>query len=214
MTAIQKQTKLISDQVDSSKAEALISRGYTEQQIHALEAQAQSSRASVAAIQEQMKIDQRAWVGMLAVTDVSFNKTDGLLATISFLNSGKTPASNVELCKGYRLSEVPLSGPTPEDIKGIGGCGPGKAIGPQGKFNIGWGHAWPAEPTTTAQHQGLSEFLAKYQAIKDKKLFAYFFGTIKYDDAFANRRETDFCIFLADPDKPQIGGCDTFNDIK
>jgi len=212
--ALVSQAQNTRDSVAAGKAEAIIARKNTEQQLRALEAQAKSSQDSVAAIQEQMRIDQRAWIGMLRIEDVSFDEKDGLLATIIFENSGKTPATNVEFCNSYDLSDIPLHGPTPQDIKGLTGCGPSRAIAPQGTLKIRWGIAWSAQPITPAERQGLSDFIAKYRAIKDKKLFAYIFGTIKYDDAFSNRRETDFCFFIADPDKPQLGVCKNFNDIK
>lgn len=42
----------------------------------------------------------------------------------------------------------------------------------------------------------------------------YCFGVLKYDDVFGNHRETEYCIYLANPDTKEVGVCDTFNDVK
>ena len=175
---------------------------------------ASNSQKAIEATQDAMKLDQRAWVGMLGISDISFAQENGLLATGVFVNSGKTPARNTKSCIRFRISDTPLSGPSPDDISKITECAPTAAIGPQGRYNEEIGHVISAEPNSPAALKGVSDFKSRYQLIKDEKQFAYIFGIIKYDDVFGNERETDYCIFLADPDKAQIGICDNFNDIK
>src|SRR5580700_10861664 len=50
---------------------------------------------------ESAKNEPRAWVGVLGVENVSFSVQTGLIATIVFFNSGRTPARDVEVSMGY-----------------------------------------------------------------------------------------------------------------
>jgi len=50
--------------------------------------------------------------------------------------------------------------------------------------------------------------------IKNKSLFLYYFGILKYDDIFGGHWETQYCVYLADPDTKELGFCDAFNDLK
>ena len=71
----------------------------------------------------------------------------------------------------------------------------------------------PAEGITTLQEEGAKTLVSQYQAIKDGKLFLYYYGILKYDDNSGHHRETQFCIYLADPATKQPGICDGFNEM-
>jgi hypothetical protein len=60
---------------------------------------------------------------------------------------------------------------------------------------------------------GNTALAAKFQDIKARKTFVYYFGILKYDDIFGKHRTTQYCIFLANPDTKETGFCDAFNDL-
>ena len=70
-----------------------------------------------------------------------------------------------------------------------------------------------AEISTDLQKQGQQVLLSQYKLIKEKKLFLYYYGLLKYEDGFGKQRETEYCIMLADPDSKKVGFCDAFNDL-
>jgi len=55
--------------------------------------------------------------------------------------------------------------------------------------------------------------MSQFQDIRNGRLFLYYFGILKYDDGFGKIRETQFCIYLADPASGEAGFCDGFNDL-
>ena len=64
------------------------------------------------------RAEQRAWVGVLAVTDITgFTETEVWKVKVVFFNSGRTPARKVQTSGMYVTSPVPLSGPPLENIK-------------------------------------------------------------------------------------------------
>ena len=54
---------------------------------------------------------------------------------------------------------------------------------------------------------------SQFKQIKDKKLFMYYYGILRYEDIFGRAHETQYCVLLADPDTREAGICDTFNDL-
>jgi hypothetical protein len=112
----------------------------------------------------------------------------------------------------YVTSPIPLSGPSTENIKQLG-FRPAQSIAPQGFYHHNIGAEAAAEGTTAAQLQGQQQLISEYKFIKDKRLFLYYFGILKYDDVFGNPRETQYCIYLANPDTKEVGMCDAFNDL-
>ncbi len=60
---------------------------------------------------------------------------------------------------------------------------------------------------------GDRQIINSYEQINEGKLTLYYFGILKYDDAFGQHRRTNYCLYIADPKKKQIGICNVFNDI-
>jgi len=179
----------------------------------AMDASNRQSKAALDATIANAKRDQRAWVGVMATSpSEGFTETAPWKVTVVFFNSGRTPARNVESSGMFTTSPVPIPRPTPEQIKQLI-FRPAQSIAPQGSYREVLGIDYPAEVSTAAQKQGQQMLLSQYAMIKSKQLFLYYFGILKYEDSFGNHRETQFCIFLANPDTKEVGFCDAFNDL-
>ena len=163
---------------------------------------------------QEMREEQRAWVGVLdAVSEPqSFTETEPWRVRVVFFNSGRTPARNVQISGMFRASSVPVSGPTPEQAAQLV-FRPAQSIAPQGSFRAAIGSEFAAEASTTFQKQGLQTVVSQYKLIKNKELFLYYFGILKYDDGSGKNRETEYCVLLANPDTKESGFCDAFNDL-
>jgi len=171
-----------------------------------------NTRTTITNAQDAFRKEQRAWIGVLDATTIDFAEGKPWTVNISFFNSGRTPARNVHTSVRYRLSDTELAGPSPEDIKQLT-FRPAQSIAPQARFNQFLGYVASGRANTPSEMAGIQDLSSKFQAIKDKKLFIYYFGILKYADSSGNQRETQFCIFLANPDTKQPGFCDSFNDL-
>jgi hypothetical protein len=158
------------------------------------------------------KLDQRAWVGVLETTATEFTETNGLIATVVFFNSGRTPARNVQTSARFMVSPVPLTGPPANEIAQLR-FRAAPSIAPQGRYNQIIGQVWTGEILIPGAVQGRQDLISRFRDIKDRTATLYYFGILRYDDIFGNHRETQFCVFLADPDTKQMGICDAFNDV-
>ena len=168
----------------------------------------------IAAAQTQAKVaseEPRAWVGVLNIDNVSFSDQTGLAATIVFFNSGKTPAWNARSSLGFIASATPQSGPTPDEIQQLQ-FRAAQSIPPQGRYNLYVGLVG-GEKSTPQQILGLQKLLPYLPSIREKKMFLYYYGILKYDDNLGNHRDTQYCAFLVDATARQTAMCDAFNDL-
>jgi hypothetical protein len=173
----------------------------------------QNTKTTIKNAQTSFRDEQRAWLGVLDAVTITFTNTEAWKASVVFFNSGRTAARNVQTSGMYKLSNIPLSGPSPEDIKRLA-FRPAQSVAPQGRYNQVMGGATFGEPTTEGQTLGAQALASRFEDIKAKKLILYYFGVLKYDDIFGHQRETQFCIFLSDPGATnQPAFCDAFNDL-
>lgn len=180
---------------------------------NALDASNRQSQASLDASIGSSRLDQRAWVGVLDLVPRDFSETSGMPVVVVFFNSGKTPARNVQISSMFRIVAVPMYGPSPENIKHLI-FRPAQSIAPQGRYNQILGERIPSgDISTPPEIQGLQTIISEFQDIKAKRHILYYFGILKYDDVFGHSRETEFCIYLADPDSKQFAFCRDFNDL-
>ncbi len=178
-----------------------------------LEASANNTRTTIRNAQTQFQDEQRAWVGVEGTSpSEGFTETEPWKVTVIFFNSGRTPARNVQLSMMFISSMFPLSGPTKEQIAQLA-FRPSQSIAPQGHYRASLSTDFAPESKTESQQQGQQVLISQYKLIKDKLRFLYYFGILKYDDVFGNHRETQYCIFLADPNTKAVGVCDGFNDL-
>ena len=75
------------------------------------------------------------------------------------------------------------------------------------------GNAPPAQATTAFQIQGVQTLVSQYRDIRDGRLLLYYFGILRYNDAFGNQRQTEFCVYLGDVNTRAPGFCQGFNDL-
>ncbi len=161
----------------------------------------------------EMRDEQRAWVGVQdTVAFGGFTEAEPWKVTVVFVNSGRTPARNVQSSAMFVTSPFPISGPSLEQVKQLQ-FRPAQSIAPQASYREAIGNDISAEGSSGFQRQGQQTLISQYQTIKNKELFLYYFGILKYDDALGKRRETQFCILLANLDTKQPGFCDAFNDL-
>ena len=90
---------------------------------------------------------------------------------------------------------------------------PAQSIAPQGNYREAIGADFAGEAATPHQILGQQTLLSQYNQIKNRELFLYYFGVLKYDDVFGKTHQTQFCIMLADPATKEVGICDAFNDL-
>ncbi len=166
---------------------------------NALDASNKQSKAALATSIASSRFDQRAWAGVTVA--------------LSFFNSGKTPARNVEFGVRYRTTPFPIDGPLQRDISALT-FHASRSIAPQGRYinvvadAIILGGTFPnsvAEDNKT--------LISQFPLIKQGKLFLYYFGMLRYDDNVGKRHATQFCIYLADPSTKALGFCNRFNDM-
>jgi hypothetical protein len=112
----------------------------------------------------------------------------------------------------YTTSPTPISGPSPQQIAMLV-FRPVPSIAPQGFYREYIADAVGPQRASADELSGQQMLISQYKQIKDKRLFLYYYGLLKYDDNSGNPRETQFCIYLADPDTKQVGICDSFNDL-
>ena len=171
-----------------------------------------ASTRSLTAIIDNFHQEQRAWVGVQEAIPKPPTETAAWNVRIIFFNSGKTPARNVQSSTMFMTSDIPLSRPTADEVKQLE-FRPVQSIAPQGRYNLIIGISPPAEASSITQKHGNQTLITQYPYIKSGQLFLYYFGMLKYDDAFGNHRWTQFCILLANPETGEVGFCDGFNDL-
>jgi hypothetical protein len=179
----------------------------------ALNASNRQSKTALDATIESSRLDQRAWIGVDQLVPQEFSETKGIRVAIVFLNSGKTPARNVQIAVRYRTSPTPIDGPLPQDIPNLV-FHPDRSIAPQTRYTnfIGYSSAVGAVYSDNAI-KGNQDIVSEFPLIKDKRLILYYFGILRYDDNSGRHRATQFCFFLADIDTQTLGFCNRFNDM-
>jgi hypothetical protein len=188
------QWRVMSGQLDEMKSSSADAKKLTQAAVN----QAAAAQTTIQVIQENMRLEQRAWVGVKAIriTPPPWKAEQKLEATVIVENTGRTPALEVKVIKRYGPrppSKTELSKPVAEPINVF-------AIAPTNSY----------ESTVT-----LSEKLSE----PDLRLLAsgkryYVYGTITYKDIFSTMiRETLFWGYYIDGFRG-LQFCPTFNDMK
>lgn len=173
----------------------------------------QNTKATIRNAEIAFRSEQRAWIGVQGTTDSKgFTDSEPWKIQVVFFNSGRTPARNVQNSVAYITSPTPLSGPPAISIKQLV-FRPVQSVAPQGYYRAILGNEVAAEGATTEERHGQQQMVSEYPLIKNKTLFLYYFGILKYNDGFGKMRETQYCIYLANPDTKEVGMCDAFNDM-
>lgn len=169
----------------------------------AMDASNRQNKAALDATIATSQLDERAWVGIGNFRITQFEKGKSLKVDIEIFNSGKTPALQTEQVSGfgYELGfpvRIPPSawfnGSTKPFI-------PFEAIPPQGRYSI---HSEIPEET-------ISQL---YDPVKSRDRTIYVFGEIRYKNISGASGDTEYCLFMSDPDKPDLAFCNAHNDMK
>ena len=112
----------------------------------------------------------------------------------------------------FITTDSPIHAPPEEEIAKLV-FKPTTSIAPQGNYREAIGGDFPAVVSGEGEASGLQTIVAHYGLIKARKEFLYYFGILKYNDAFGKSHETQYCISLLNPDTKQAGFCDGFNDL-
>jgi hypothetical protein len=206
----------INDAVGNLGAQAVSTGKVADQAIVQANANKQLAQNAVDALantKQSFRDEQRAWVAFQGTGDnKGFTETEPWIIQVVFFNSGRTPARNVQTSGMYTTSPTPISGPSPQQIAMLV-FRPVPSIAPQGFYREYIADAVGPQRASADELSGQQMLISQYKQIKDKRLFLYYYGLLKYDDNSGNPRETQFCIYLADPDTKQVGICDSFNDL-
>jgi hypothetical protein len=152
---------------------------------------------------ESSRIDRRAWLGVSTLNVVQFDKAKSLKLEIGFINSGRTPALQVKDGTKWRFNSGWVAGPAPDWPTNFL-MEPQQSVPPQGSF---------VRRIEMAQRV----FGPHYEAIKAGTEFVYFYGQMTYADISETVQgwtQTSIFIRMAEPDKPELSFCSTFNDMK
>jgi hypothetical protein len=197
------------DQADRTKtiAEQAIVQANANQKL------AQNAIDTLANSKQSFRDEQRAWIGVQGVADSKgFTEKEPWQITVVFFNSGRTPARNVQVSGMFVTSPVPISGPSPQQVSQLV-FRPAQSIAPQGFYRESMAKEVGAEGSRPYEISGQQTLVSQYTQIKNRQLFLYYYGLLKYEGVPGETNETQFCILLADPDTKEPGMCDTFNDL-
>jgi hypothetical protein len=144
---------------------------------------------------EQFHLEQRAWVGPVAIIQPVFKDTDSFSISILISNSGKTPA--LKFGSRYSWNIILKTGvfqATFDRPQGIPSSG---TILPNGEL------------TLVSSPYPLRKQSLDY--VTSGKALLYVYGELAYDDVFNKTHHTHFCTFYDQTLKP--GVCNTYNDV-
>jgi hypothetical protein len=172
-----------------------------------------NTKQTISNTQTAFRAEQRAWVGVQGVANSKgFTETEVWQITIVFFNSGRTPARNVQASGMYVTSRTPLLGPSTQQVAQLV-FRPVQSIAPQRFYRENIGNPVDAEGVSVNETTGQKILTSQYTQIKNKQLFLYYYGLLKYEDNSGKPHESQFCVLLADPSTKEAGMCDSFNDL-
>jgi hypothetical protein len=159
-----------------------------------------NAKESIRVTQDNIRLDQRAWVGPIAASIVTLKEGTNTNVKIEFKNSGKTPAIKLENRVGlvaYRsdtkfVPRYDLPRVTIQDSISV--------VQPSEQFLIN------AESHGVATERIIAD-------IKNETIIYYIFGVLTYEDIFHQPHYTHFCFYVATSLK-ELTNCSTYNDAK
>jgi hypothetical protein len=161
-------------------------------------------------LRRNFKLDQRPWIAIREQA-IILNQ-DRMDAQITFINSGRTPARNVQKSVEVKLAPAPsLDKPPDADIKNLA-FGGHSVLGPQATFRAIAGTTVEADQRLAVS---LKQAIANsFQYIDSGQSILYVFGEIKYEDVSGESHMTNYCFHAV---KIQSGWylaeCREFNEM-
>lgn len=169
--------------------------------VEKLDAQAKASAASIKATQEAMRLDQRAWVGVLAQMDKP-EVGKPLIGKALITNSGKTFAVKMTIQTHLAISRTKL-----DVLPTIPSVLWGESIGlliPNRPYES---HVTFRDASGTP----LKSIQQEIDNLTTGGFYVYIFGEVHYNDVFQQPHETDFCWWRSGTEEVDFIQCDTHN---
>lgn len=152
------------------------------------------------------RIDQRAWLRVGHIKEITFEKGKRLKAKIEITNGGKTPANNVRVAIHHALlpraqGDYPVPNPVDNWFNDmsywqIDSIGQGELR----EVNI--------YPKVTVNE-------SMYKSVTSREIFIFIYGQITYESIFGDHGVTRFCCYLSeDNGLPKFASTGIHNYIK
>lgn len=151
---------------------------------------ADAAKDSVSAIREQMRLDQRAWIGIHTMDAIPYFPEVGKSFSGHGIikNTGKTPALNTVI---YAIIEPVLTEERPNFLyTGIKSFSAGM-LAPNGT-----GHIGPLPIPKAGSTEAAIFSQEQIDLLKQTRFGIYMHGRIEYADIFGNNHWTTYCSFL------------------
>ena len=149
-------------------------------------------------INENFKIDERAWIALTKIMLTHMQAPDPINVSISIVNSGRTPALGIsEKCilhAAEGLISIDRYAENPVE----------KAGGPVSSFTL-----FPSVRMELPVATGYTDALG-IESVNNGKTVLYAFCTIEYSDIFKAIHHTRFCGRYL-PDAKAFGACNSYN---
>jgi hypothetical protein len=166
----------------------------------ALDASNKQSKSALDASIANARLDQRAWVAPIGITNLNFKVGEPITFAVIFENSGKSPALHERnevmvrsFSRGFNGEFTYSDAPAALGVKSSTIIQPGMTVK----------NASPAE--------GLRPTSEQVDALKSGEGVLYIYGRIFYDDVFSIQHQTTFC-YLVDPDLQNTEYCERYNE--
>ncbi|MCU1243714.1 MAG: hypothetical protein JWO71_4440 [Candidatus Acidoferrum typicum] len=206
---MQTQTGILSKQAEDAGNDATTARRNARQEIRTLQAQ-------VAAIERQMRQDQRAWIKIeLGPLVTNHNPTAGTVipfVPVTISNTGKSPAKNIS---GKFVMEKVPNGQSPSlryDVQGrrvtVGSMWQGTSL-PRVEASI-----FRINPTSK-QYEVRPLSTAENEEILKGKAYLATYARVEYDDVFGIHHWTTACAFSTEdtPGVYKAEACTSYNGV-
>lgn len=164
-----------------------------------LGAASSNARAGIKATQEAMRLDQRAWVGVLQVTGVPEKGKVFEIESI-LTNTGKTPATHMTR---FQRSMPILRGR--KLVPDYSGAKDGSTVSSSILLPNQWFRG-----TTHASDKVLDQ--SDIDLISKRDVTIYLYGKVCYKDVFGRSHWERFCSFY-DPDTKSFPACANYNEV-
>jgi hypothetical protein len=202
LTEMKQQTKTLGEQARQTAQDSAAQIDLSQKQLN-------TAQNSVAAIQRQMRQDQRAWIEIID-DGIATTLSEPISTKITFTNIGKTPARHVDARFVATLfkNNVPLNFANKKAII-------------QEVFT---GILWPDKPHTLdvwstkfmgvgEQPQDLVIESGDFGNLQDDLIYAVLYGQVSYLDIFGVSHKTDFCDWRSlGRGSSTAAPCATFNN--
>lgn len=144
----------------------------------------------------QFRLEQRAWVGVLGVTNLKFSANEPASFSVMATNSGKTPALHVK--------QIITGKSRPSNERFIFQYGPPVGLESETVIQPGMQVMFNTAPGDPLPQLAIDD-------IKSGKTVMRLHGRIHYDDVFGQKHQTTFC-FILKPDLATTQWCSDYNE--